>query len=907
MGFPLASFASRPRCGLTVLLDDAALDASGREDWSAFILFAANTLGMDVSVASFSGNPPDDGRDFAYIADSAALSRKLLLNVPLIYIQPRAAPAEIDAYLYWKSQEQGVRLYSWQPVQHPVTLISSVFRGDEFLPGFLSNCAGLTGYEDYEHFLIRAASPGDEHDRLVDHVRQWPSAVYLYLATDPGLYEVWNLGTRLSTGRYLTNANIDDRRAPDHVTHLRAILDRDPEVDVTSSALRVSKQRNLTWEDSDSCPNLLTTDGDRRVFVGSLMKRTTKGVVIENLPHCMPLWRRSLHARVGKFEESRYGPVADKAFWLKAGKHGSTFFLSADPRGLYLWDSASYFHRDGMKINWDQNLLVEFSDLVELHGKPAFDCFLAPFFHPLSHEIDDTIYLFRSGAVYEGISKLLHFALHANRLGETELALISRVAKQYLAFHDFASLAAIFRSARGPGYLTDIAVFNIWVDLVHALDEETVKSRRTLELACIDLEECLGDFRGLLLFAMVARKRGHLALERKLLRHLHDADRTMFWMTVQQVYRFTVPLPELCRAVSDISPQFEPKRSLADYQVTFYPVSSENAYQRALYQPLREASGVASGASDEDEFLGAVLQPNSENVLHVHWIGRMFWPPEVRGKSIKQRARVFLDGLRKQQMRGFKIFWTVHNHLSHETDDPAAEAAFRHELYLLADRVFIHHPLAADLLDWLPDRGKLCLSEHGHYDLSSSQAISRSAARDRLGLGEDDFIVAHLGHIRDYKGLSEVLPVLVSQLEKNPRMKLLVAGRIRSGEVDSWLKAHPNPNLLVHDGYLSDEDLLCWMRAADFGMLSYVALLTSGSLFHWLSSGRPVLAPLSGTIPAYLVDGWNGYGYRDAESLQQLLDHCAELPVGERERMGNNAYMTARQLEWRMWKQRSAR
>jgi hypothetical protein len=52
--------------------------------------------------------------------------------------------------------------------------------------------------------------------------------------------------------------------------------------------------------------------------------------------------------------------------------------------------------------------------------------------------------------------------------------------------------------------------------------------------------------------------------------------------------------------------------------------------------------------------------------------------------------------------------------------------------------VFVHHPLVASLLDWLPDQHKLCLCEHGNYDVAVCQPGCRgSAARQatRLAAG----------------------------------------------------------------------------------------------------------------------------------------------------------------------------
>ncbi|VFM99307.1 MAG: Glycosyl transferase family 2 [Candidatus Kentron sp. G] len=222
-----------------------------------------------------------------------------------------------------------------EPAYPTVSLISSVFRGDEFLDGFLANMAALEGYGQCEHWLIRAASPGDEHARLVAHVRAHPAAVYVNLSQDPGLYEVWNLGVRLATGRYLSNANIDDRRAPGQLARLQQVLQRHPEVSVASTPLRLSSQKNSSWEQSAACPVWPAGVGEQVYGAALLFRETPQGLAPRNLPHCMPVWRRGVHAFVGEFDERRYGSSADWAFWLKAAHRGVQFHIGGQALGVY--------------------------------------------------------------------------------------------------------------------------------------------------------------------------------------------------------------------------------------------------------------------------------------------------------------------------------------------------------------------------------------------------------------------------------------------------------------------------------------------------------------------------------------------------------------------------------------------
>ncbi len=890
-----------------VLLDLSALPVYAQQKWLAFVAFACEAVGVAANIGHFTGAPPDARTNFAYLTGSAALSRKLLMKVAQIYIQPHALPARVDGYFFCKwLAAGGIKStgLSIEPANHAVTLISSVFRGDAYLDGFLRNAAMLHGYAGCEHLLIRAASPGHEHDRLVQHVREHPCAVYLNLAEDPGLYQVWNLGLRLSTARYISNVNLDDRRAPEHLVHLQGLLNSLPEVDVASTALRISTQKNLAWADSSDCPVWFADVGDQIYAANGLFKQGPDGLAARNLPHCMPLWRRRLHARVGEFDERRYGPSADWAFWLLAGGSGALFHFSNSPLGLYLRDEGSYWRKDPANRRFDERIVADFADLAVANRSLAAHKLT----RPQSHEISAVLSLLREGACFEGVARLLDAAAPVpdRFYSETTRVLLDEVALQFLGCGDFRSIVACFAHAEGRRQF-DGHAFNALVDIIHQFDPQrlgnhAVRARRCVELACVDLGECRGEPKGLLMLALLARRHREFPAEQALLQQAHDADAGTFWSVVQSVYRFIQPLPALCGAVSGISPANRLDQPVDSYHVVFYPDYTRNTYQNLLYRSLRDAGGQVRGTSDENEFLSIAPLPGVRNILHIHWVNRLFIPVDGECRESQIRgAQAFLAGLARQKQRGFALYWTIHNQLSHESCDPTAEMAFRQALYRLADRVFVHHPLAATLLDWLPDQRKLYLCEHGNYGVAAASKVPRSAARQTLGLGQGDFVVTHLGQIRDYKGLAEFLPVLFDQLATLPRMKLVIAGRVDSPGVRRWLQENRHPRIIVHDGFLSDEELISHMRAADLGFLSYRAILTSGSLFHWLTCSRPVLAPTCGTIPAYVIDDWNGFTYRNQESLKCVLAHCAKLPEEELARLGRNARTTAEQLDWGMW------
>ncbi|NDY95302.1 hypothetical protein [Wenzhouxiangella limi] len=228
--------------------------------------------GCDVAVSPGDGLELDPTRRFAVVSSAGVVSSALMRQAREVCVFSAGPLSAVAAEWFWDGgwmsgfrarvramacsvldEKSGApvdralqRLTPWQPA---VSLVSSVFKADRFLDHFLDNCAGLTGYREMEHWLVRPGSPGDEHGVLLAHARSWPGAVYLNLAQDPGLYATWNLACCLARGRYLSNANVDDRRHPQQVRRLRSALDERPGVDLASAALRVTAVDNQDWDD----------------------------------------------------------------------------------------------------------------------------------------------------------------------------------------------------------------------------------------------------------------------------------------------------------------------------------------------------------------------------------------------------------------------------------------------------------------------------------------------------------------------------------------------------------------------------------------------------------------------------------------------------------------------------------
>lgn len=192
-----------------------------------------------------------------------------------------------------------------------VSIITSVYKGDEFIEGFLADTVKQTIFSECELIIINANSPGNEEPIIKKYMALYPNIVYIRLVQDPGLYAVWNQAIRFARADFITNANIDDRS---HLSHLEVHvkeLEKDPGIDLVYSSLFITEIPNETFDN-----NHYKWYSEPAEFSPYNMRKC--------LPGPRPVWRKSLHDRYGFFDET-FRMVGDWEMWARAASRGSLF------------------------------------------------------------------------------------------------------------------------------------------------------------------------------------------------------------------------------------------------------------------------------------------------------------------------------------------------------------------------------------------------------------------------------------------------------------------------------------------------------------------------------------------------------------------------------------------------------
>lgn len=239
-----------------------------------------------------------------------------------------------------------------------VSLVTAMFRGNEFLQGYLENVAEAALLADGEVVLVDANCDGHDSEGIWDFFAARPELRRYFeivqLEQDPGLYNCWRIAIERARGELISNANLDDRRSPQHTLRLVQALQARPALaGAAGSIAAVFRQATGHWFELHPNQIWFHDLGARDFGFDDLFTRSEDGSVrSHNIMHCMPVWRRSLHERFGYFDEDKYGTSADWAFWLTCAREGERFWLDPQAFGRYFVNPASHNRRndaDGAK------------------------------------------------------------------------------------------------------------------------------------------------------------------------------------------------------------------------------------------------------------------------------------------------------------------------------------------------------------------------------------------------------------------------------------------------------------------------------------------------------------------------------------------------------------------------------
>jgi tetratricopeptide (TPR) repeat protein len=237
-------------------------------------------------------------------------------------------------------------------VEKPIllTAVVSAYNAVEFIQGCLQDLEDQTLADCMEIIVVDSASEQDEAAVVKDYQSRYPNIKYIRTPVRETVYQAWNRGIKLARGKYITNANTDDRHRSDAFEQMISVMEKDETVALVYADVIKTRTPNQTFDQCSPIGMFRWYDWDRK----TLLKR---GCFIGP----QPVWRKKVHEDYGYFDE-RYKVSSDFEFWLRISQTNDFYHISK-PLGLYLERRDSVEHANhARKVQEDTQILQRYRD-----------------------------------------------------------------------------------------------------------------------------------------------------------------------------------------------------------------------------------------------------------------------------------------------------------------------------------------------------------------------------------------------------------------------------------------------------------------------------------------------------------------------------------------------------------------
>lgn len=337
-------------------------------------------------------------------------------------------------------------------------------------------------------------------------------------------------------------------------------------------------------------------------------------------------------------------------------------------------------------------------------------------------------------------------------------------------------------------------------------------------------------------------------------------------------------------------------------RVVVLPKAS-NPYQRLLYEPLKHRLTAVYGKTSRWQFCSypsLLLQERlgGTRLVHLHWLYWLTVPlPWQHLRQITSAINVYVF-LFLCRLLGMKLIWTVHNILPHETQT-ANDQAIAKRLSRQAVRKIVHTNYTVKQMKAKGlNVNNVAVIPHGNYIDSYTNTVSRTDARRKFGIGTSETVILFFGLIRPYKGIEDLIKSFKSLSAHNKNLRLVIAGSCSDSRLKASLQASINGyNVDFYEGFVADEAVQYYFKAADIVCLPFKAVTTSGSILLALSFGKPVVAPLAGALTDLPQDIGYFYNAKPKDGLTKTL----QLVVSQTDKLsalGETGRKYAQTLNW---------
>jgi len=239
-----------------------------------------------------------------------------------------------------------------------------------------------------------------------------------------------------------------------------------------------------------------------------------------------------------------------------------------------------------------------------------------------------------------------------------------------------------------------------------------------------------------------------------------------------------------------------------------------------------------------------------------------------------------------------RLILTVHNLLPHDRHTVVNKKIYE-MVYRIPDRLVVHTEKMKNELSAMFNvrPARIVVMQHGMNEVVGHCSKSGDNVRKKNNILQDQVVLLSFGKLSPYKGI-DILLESFGMLGGN--YYLIIAGQPNSKDYENTILQGIETNrnkerILFVNGYIDDNDVGAYFKAADVLVMPYRHIDQSGVLFLSMSMGLPVLATNISAIKEAVAEGENAIlvNYNDVNTMASAIKKLSE-SVQLRLKMGIN-------------------
>ena len=244
--------------------------------------------------------------------------------------------------------------------KYRVSAIVSAYNSERYIAGRLQNLIDQSLYQkkQLEIIVVDSCSPQNEGQYVKELMRQFKHIVYVRTAERESVYGSWNRGIRLANGKYIINANTDDRYVETALKLMSDELDTNYDVAAVYGDWRQTEAEN-DWFDSDS-PKVLINYPEFNPLLLFHGQITSHAILV----------RKEVFEQIGLFN-SDFKVYGDREFMFRFAANGLKAKKIHEVVGLY------FKNPNGLEFTEKESGDAEFKELLDRFLLP--ECFVRLF------------------------------------------------------------------------------------------------------------------------------------------------------------------------------------------------------------------------------------------------------------------------------------------------------------------------------------------------------------------------------------------------------------------------------------------------------------------------------------------------------------------------------------------------